>query len=146
MGRSAADGSRLCGGAQRLVCFAAEAGEVDVVFGDGAFERAEAPLYSIGFGFDGKAGVEAGGAIGREDAPEFGERRAFVGRALGVASEPGGNFGGAGGPIEWRGEDGFGIGFQDAANFTKEAERGRNAIDHIEGDSALEIGGGEGKR
>ena len=53
MGRGAADGSRLCGGAERLACFAAQAGEVNVVFGVGAFERAEPPLYSVRFGFDG---------------------------------------------------------------------------------------------
>ena len=63
MGRGAVDGSRLCGGAERLDCFAAKAGEVDVVFGDGALEGAEAPLYSVDFGLDGKTGVEAGFAI-----------------------------------------------------------------------------------
>ena len=79
MGRSAIDGSRLCGGADRLGCFAAQAGEVNVVFGVGAFERAEPPFYSVHLCFDGKTGVEPGGAIGREDAAEFGEGRAFVG-------------------------------------------------------------------
>ena len=146
MGRGAVDGPRLCGGAERLDCFAAEAGKVNVVFGDGAFEGAEAPLYSVDFGLDGKTGVEAGGAIGRKDTTEFGERGAFVGRTLRVTPEPGGDFGGAGGPIEGRGEDGFGIGFKDAADFAEEAERGGDTIKHVEGDSALEVGGGEGKR
>lgn len=86
MGRSAVDGSRLCGGADRLGCFATQAGEVNVVFGVGALERAEPPLYAVRFGFDGQTGVEPGGAIGRQDAAEFGEGRAFMGRTLRVAA------------------------------------------------------------
>lgn len=146
MGRGAAGGSRLCGGSQRLGCFAAQAGEVNVVFGVGAFERAEPPLYAVRFGFDGQTGIESGGAIGRQDAAKFGERRAFVGRTLRVTAEPVGDFGGTGGPIKWRGEDGFGIGFQDAAHFAEKAQRGGDAVEHVEGDSAIEIGGGEGER
>ena len=63
-----------------------------------------------------------------------------------MAAEPVGNIGGAGGPIKRRSEDGFGIGFQDAAHFAEEAERGGDAVEHVEGDGSIEIGGGEGER
>ncbi len=53
MGRGSAGGPCVCGGAERLGGFAAEAGKVDVVFGDGAFIGLKAPFDMVGFGFDG---------------------------------------------------------------------------------------------
>lgn len=62
-----------------------------------------------------------------------------------MAAEPGGGLGGTGSPIEWSGEKCLGAWLQDAAYFAEQAEGRGNAIEHVERDGALEMGGGERK-